>query len=251
MDIPSQTIIDVLTYLLPGFITAALVYSLTPAVRLIPFERVVQALIYTIIVQSLVITTRTLLLKVGSSGHTLGAWTPDVALIWSVIIAIALGLLAAWAANTDCLHAVLRKARITCQTSFATEWYGALSQDHGYVVLHLKGERRLYGWPAEWPSSPEKGHFVVSQAEWLTDAGAVALAGVRGILVRAEDVEMVEMMERTDNPTEENANGRQEGTDTAPATARPGRIREGLKTSGTGSPAQATSAPASAGEEVM
>ena len=49
MDIPDQSVITVLTYLLPGFITAALVYSLTPSPRPIPFERVVQALIFTML----------------------------------------------------------------------------------------------------------------------------------------------------------------------------------------------------------
>jgi hypothetical protein len=133
-----------------------------------------------------------------------------------------LGHVVVWAANTDRVHLALRKAGITCQTSFATEWYGALSKNDGYVVLHLKGDRRLYGWAEEWPSAPEKGHFVISQGEWLSEKGAIALEGVRGILIRAEDVEMVEMMRKVANPSEEGNNGRQEGTD---ATAeKPWRI---------------------------
>jgi hypothetical protein len=45
MDLPNTALIDVLTYLLPGFVAAAAVYVLTPAIRPAPFERVVQALI--------------------------------------------------------------------------------------------------------------------------------------------------------------------------------------------------------------
>jgi hypothetical protein len=52
--------------------------------------------------------------------------------------------------------------------------------------------------------------------------GAIALEGVRGILIRAEDVAMVEMMRKVANPSEDGNNGRQEGTD---ATAeKPWRI---------------------------
>jgi hypothetical protein len=91
MDLPSKSIIDVLVYFLPGFVTAALVYNLTPAVRSIPFERVIQALIYTILVQALVIVLRSLLFAVARANRPIGVWTTEVALIWSLAIAIMLG----------------------------------------------------------------------------------------------------------------------------------------------------------------
>jgi hypothetical protein len=103
---------------------------------------------------------------------------------------------------------LLRKFGITHQTSFSSEWYGALSQNAGFVVLHLKGERRLYGWPEEWPSTPDKGHFVVAQAEWLDDGKRIELTGVHRILVRADDVEMVELMHSTSATALEKPHGR-------------------------------------------
>ncbi|HEY3383465.1 MAG TPA: DUF6338 family protein [Vicinamibacterales bacterium] len=208
MDVPSKTIIDVLTYLLPGFITAALVYNLTPVPRLVPFERVVQALIFTILVQVAVLVVRTALLALGVRVGVLGAWTEEARLVWSVLVAIGLGLSVAWATNTDRIHGLLRRCGITHQTSFSSEWYGALSQNAGFVVLHIKGERRLYGWPEEWPSTPDKGHFVVAQAEWLDGDNRIELTGVHRILVRADDVEMVELMRCASATTLEKPSGR-------------------------------------------
>lgn len=214
---PTKAIVDVLTFLLPGFIAAALVFSLTPAPRPIPFERVIQALIFTIIIQVCVNGTRAVLLWAGSHRVALGAWSDNVALVWSVAFAVFLGLFFVWASNTDKIHAFLRRTGITHQTSFASEWYGALSQNRGYVVLHLKGERRLFGWPEEWPSTADAGHFVVAQAEWLGDDGArTELRGVQRILVKAQDVEMIELMEPTTG--QENEHGRSQGTDAAPST---------------------------------
>lgn len=194
MELPSHTVVDVLTFLLPGFISAALLYNLTPAPRPIPFERVVQALIFTMIVQVCVIGVRIGLTEIGSRLVIIGRWTDEVRLTWSVVLAVLLGFVMAWMANTDRVHSLLRKAGITQQTSYSSEWYGAFCQNKGYVVLHIKGQRRLYGWPQEWPSTPRTGHFVMAQAEWLTQDGRVALTGVNQILVRAEDVEMVELM---------------------------------------------------------
>lgn len=72
MDVPSETVIAILTYLLPGFITAAIVYALTPEPRPIPFERVVQALIFTMVVQVAVSGSGATLRWVGSHWYAIG-----------------------------------------------------------------------------------------------------------------------------------------------------------------------------------
>src|ERR1043166_9407234 len=131
MDFPSQTVIAVLTYLLPGFITAALVYTLTPSPRPIPFERVVQALIFTMLVQVGVIGVKFLSLRLGPHVGVFGMWSENVRLVWSVALAGCLGLLIAWTANTDKVHRALRWLGITCQTSFSSEWYGVFSRNKG------------------------------------------------------------------------------------------------------------------------
>ena len=108
MDVPTEAVVGILTYLLPGFITAALVYALTPAPRPIPFERVVQALIFTILVQVAVTGLGSALRWVGSHWLSLGPWTDYARLSWSVILAWLLGLFLTWAANTDRIHGLLR-----------------------------------------------------------------------------------------------------------------------------------------------
>lgn len=251
MDIPSKVVIDVLTYLLPGLIAAAILYVLTPAVRPAPFERTVQALIYTIVIQTLVVLVRTALVGVGAWCCAVASWSNDVALIWSVILAVVVGLLSAWADNTDAIHSRLRKLGITLQTSYPSEWYGTFSENRGYVVLHLCGARRLYGWAEEWPSSPERGHFVIVQGEWLNGDERVKLRDVDRILIRAVDVEMVEMM-TTSTASTEDRNGGQEAADTgaidAAGTDGPSVA---LSTAGTtANAAETASASASATEEV-
>jgi len=195
MELPSKTAIDVLIYLMPGFITAATLYNLTPAPRPIPFERIVLAFIFTVVVQVVILVVRESLFWAGKAVMTIGKWTSETQLVWAVIVAILLGLVVARLANTDWLHSRLRKLGITLQTSYSSEWYGALCQNRGYVVLHLVGERRLYGWPEEWPSAPDQGHFVMAQAEWLDENNqSIPLTGVEKIVIRAADVEMLELM---------------------------------------------------------
>ena len=99
--------------------------------------------------------------------------------------------------NNDKLHKKLRDWNVTRETSYPSEWFGTLLKNVTYVVLHLEDERRLYGWPIEWPSEPEKGHFVLEQAGWLEGEKEIPLTRVKSIMVNAKDVKWVEFMEKT------------------------------------------------------
>ena len=68
----------------------------------------------------------------------------------------------------------------------------------------MKDRRRLYGWPEEWPSRPEQGHFRIIEAEWLNADVSDAHNDSQDnnaheillfvIIVPVEDVKMVEFM---------------------------------------------------------
>lgn len=64
MNALTGNVVDLLTFLLPGFVAAAVFYSLTPFPRRDPFERTVQALIFTILIQAAVVVVQSSLLFV-------------------------------------------------------------------------------------------------------------------------------------------------------------------------------------------
>lgn len=192
MDLPQTQLVSVIYALLPGFLAAWIFYGLTAYPKKSPFERVIQALIFTGIVQATVFMLRGIFLFVGRS-WCIGIWTNDVAFIWSILLGVLLGIAFAFLANTDWFHKLARFVGITNRTSYTSEWFSAFNQDKRYVVLHLEGGRRLYGWPYEWPDTPDVGHFVIVQPEWLLDDNQrVPVYSVDRMLVAAKDVEMVE-----------------------------------------------------------
>lgn len=209
MSWASSEVVSILTFLLPGFVAAAVFYSLTSYPKPGEFERVVQALIFTIVVQAVVGVLVTVLFWVGDWFGG-GVWadapfTKTGEITISVPIAIMLGLVAVRIANNDTLHRLLRNLQFTRETSYPSEWYSAFSRHpDSYVVLHLKGERRLYGWPEEWPTRPDLGHFLIAEGEWLVDDDRVLAKGVSAIMVPASEVEMVEFLPAvpTNEPTE-------------------------------------------------
>lgn len=193
----ASDLISLLRYLLPGFLSAWVFYGFTSFQKPSQFERIIQALIFTLIVQVLVSIIRWLLTYIGGywSGDN---WTADTELGFSVALAAVLGFLFAFFANNDYFHKFVRRLGVSQETSYPSEWFGEFKNRVTYVVLHLDDEKRLYGWPREWPSSPEKGHFSIEQASWVTDESEeIQLTGVQSILIPVSDVKMIEFMERT------------------------------------------------------
>ena len=191
MNWASGEVVGILTFLLPGFVAAAVFHSLTSHPKPDTFDRVIQALIFTVIGNAIT----TVFVSWANSPNENDQWIKPWGPLLSILVAVALALLASHASNRDSVHGILRRLRITRETSYPSEWYSAFSRhDDCYVVLHLKGQRRLYGWPEEWPSHPEQGHFRISEGEWLDDDKRIPATGVSAVLIPASEVEMVEFL---------------------------------------------------------
>lgn len=194
----SKDVIAILQYLLPGFLVAWVYFGLTSHPKPSQFERVVQALIFSLVVRMFVFVERSALEYIGN-WRTFRPWNSEADLVASLITAVALGLLFAYAANTDAIHKFVRDRGLSKRSAHPSEWCGALTNYPSFIVLHLKDERRLYGWPEVWPSDPEKGHFFIVMASWIIDDGkTVELDTVEGLLIDVRDVKWVEFLKTSD-----------------------------------------------------
>ncbi len=196
MDNFSQDFVTILKFLLPGFVAAWIFYSLTSYPKPSQFERVIQALIFTIFIQALVTIFEYISLYLGQY-KSFGSWDDSSSLVASIVVALMLGLFFSYFANNDKIHKYLRDKGISRETSFPSEWFGAFLKDVTFVVLHLHDERRLYGWPIEWPSEPTKGHFVIADPSWLDEGKELRITNVKNILIDVNDVKWVEFIDMT------------------------------------------------------
>jgi hypothetical protein len=208
----SSEIVSAIFQLLPGFIVAWFIYGLTSHLKPSTFERIIQALIYTVLVKSILIIFRFFALFVGENIYAFSTWNSDVEFVWSILIAITVGFLVSWCINNDfplilfrkdgeqkstgkfkILHKFFSKIGLTDKTLHPTEWYSAFKDEPRYIVLHLTGERRLYGWTRQYPDDHKKGHFLIEEAEWLLDDGSRApLYTVKQLLIPSSIVEYIE-----------------------------------------------------------
>ncbi|MCX7111386.1 MAG: DUF6338 family protein [Proteobacteria bacterium] len=200
----SKDVLTLLTQLMPGFLTAWVVYGLTTYTKPIQFERLVQALIYSFIVNALVSILEKIFMFIGRFIN-LGVWDNSAELITSTFIAVSLGIVLSYFMSNDSFFGLARRLNLTSRTAYPSEWYGAFATNPRYIVLHLEGSRRIYGYPIEWPTESTSGHFRLTDAAWLNDDNTqILLETDDSILIPAKSVEMVEFLkdnEELDNGT--------------------------------------------------
>jgi hypothetical protein len=205
MEAVSGNAVQIIYGLLPGFLAAWIFYSFTAHPKAAPFERVVQALVFTALIQALVRLIE-IAWQMGSDSE-LPIASSD--LVITVPLATVVGGLFVFFANHDSFHRLLRRLRFTQRTSFPSEWYSAFCRQKRWVVLHLSGKRRLFGWPEEWPDKPEAGHFVLLYPEWLLgDDERAPLPWVERIVMPVAEVEYVEFL-RDPQELEESSTGQE------------------------------------------
>ena len=196
MDDLVKEVIPLLQYLIPGFLAAWIFYSLTAFKRPDTFGQIVQALIFIFVIQSLVVGLGALMMVTGERFFSVGSWDKTSETLWSAVIAVLLGFVSCHVARSDKLHSLLRQLKITTQTSYPGEWYSAFSSRPRFVVLHLLDDKRLYGWPVEWPSAPTRGQFVIENPSWLDSEGEESQIGAEIIVIDASNVQWVEFTQK-------------------------------------------------------
>ncbi|AZP41175.1 hypothetical protein EJP81_04695 [Rahnella aquatilis] len=193
MESISSELLSVLKYLLPGFVTAWIFHALTAHPKQNQFERIIQALIFTLFIQCATNITEYLSLLIGKY-FSIGVWDDSSELIWSVVYSILIGFTLVYYTNNGKFHHFLSNLKITKQTSHFSEWEDVFNEVSWFVILNLKNGRRVYGWPLVWPSDPKSGHIVLQDPEWINGDKYTPLKNTMYLVIESQDIEYVEFL---------------------------------------------------------
>lgn len=187
-------LVPLLQALLPGFMMTVVFYWLADAKKPGQFEHVIQALICTGLIRTLVELISSLAISIGK-WKAFGVWSENVAMAWAIALAIGLGLGLAYCSQHDLLYKFARKVGLTSRASVGEWRYSFLRFPDRGIVLNLKDGRRLMGYPLAWPAEPADGHFLMEYPTWLDGSDLIPQEGVTFLLIANADVQWVEFLQ--------------------------------------------------------
>lgn len=94
----SKDLVEIMQFLLPGFVTAAIFYNLTSYPKPSQFERVIHALIFTLFIKAGVEVIEYLFGETNSLWSVV-QWNETASVIFSILIAIGFALILSYFAN--------------------------------------------------------------------------------------------------------------------------------------------------------
>ena len=143
MEISLEEFLKIAPFLIPGLIAAWVFYGLTSYDVPPVFERLIQAIIFTLLIYVAINLD-----EFFTFGKSIGA-------------AVGIGVFFSILTNHDALHKILRKLKITRESSYPSQWYAIFTECSSSVILTLNDDVRLSGWIESWPASQEEGHFLL------------------------------------------------------------------------------------------
>ena len=190
----SKQIIDALWFLLPGFVASAVFYFLTSYYKPSPFERIVQALVFTYLIQGAIKYINDVTIFIDSINF-LFKYNSFLIIL---LLAIVLGIAASVVASNDTIHRLLSYIKFPKEPFFSakSQWMKAFTDSvNKHLVLHLNNDKRIYGRLKEWPTDLERGYFLLQEVNWLgEDNEYIPMEGVESMLIPSGDVKRVEFM---------------------------------------------------------
>lgn len=190
----SQELIPLIQTLIPGFLMTMTFYWFAEVPKPNQFERTLQALVGTAVIQALIYSIEQFSYWAGSF-ISLGTWSVAKANLLGIIVGGVSGAILAYCCNKDLIYSAARRLRITTKasTNDITDTYQKLGRLP--VVLHFKDERRLMGYVEKFPSNSQNSSFLITQPDWLVEEKIVNCVGTYAMLINSSDVQWVEFLE--------------------------------------------------------
>jgi hypothetical protein len=201
--------LNILLLLLPGFMSGQIFYSLFQVGNVSVPKRLLDALLFSFVIYMLVslfVSWEPLAYVKADSGQLEYEFNKNNTIIWLSIAAIILvPIVVGFFYFSDSVHAILRKLNVTTKTSRTNTWNDAFLTQDRYVIVTLKDDRRIRGYPTMFSTDPEEGVLYLYNPAWVNDDKEkedepdYIESNCHGFLLNRDNIDLIEF---TLNPEE-------------------------------------------------
>lgn len=198
----SQEVFSILKLLIPGFLCIKIIETFSPKQEKKEYQLIIDALIYTTIVNAFVKLIQQLSFLIGRF-KSFGEWNPDCELPIALIISIILGIIIAHWVSFDTIHNYLREKNLT-QVSAISDWNGIFTDySDCYIQLSLSSGNEIIGHPIVRPTGDKEGYFVLEKAAWIQEDTTEIELENELVFINLSDVNLIRILEATTTDEEQ------------------------------------------------
>lgn len=200
MDAFSYEAIQILIFLIPGFISATILNQLIVREKKKEFSRIVEALIFSMLIYTVYSIVS------GISPVSLNKVKESVTLsydknsfLWLSLLSICLPLVLSALVTNDLHMRLARKLWITRRTARTSVWFDVFCDKRKHIIINFANGRRIYGWPTYYSNDPRKPCVFLSRPAWIVEGedkeSKFVDLEVEGILLTSEQkIESIEFL---------------------------------------------------------
>jgi hypothetical protein len=189
----SAEVIPVLQQLMPGFLAMIVFYWFAEIPKPAYFEKILQALISTAIIQIFVSGTESLCYFIGNF-IDFGPWS-EASTSWTAIgYAFLMGAVLAYLCNNDIAFSLARKLSLTTRASQGDAIHIYKQMAAHAVIIHFSDGRRMMGYIDAFPNDRQTGVYLISSPHWIEDDVAIPSTHTHSYMIQGTDVQRVEFL---------------------------------------------------------
>ena len=184
--------LQILLFLVPGFLSEAILNSLIVRMPKKELQKIVEALIFSLIIY----TIHSLISNVKPISMNFETVPPSFSynsssLLLLLFIAIVIPLVMGFMVTNDWHMKVARSLRITRKTARSSVWFDVFCDKKKHIIVNFENGRRLYGWPEYYSNTPENPCIFLSKPSWImsdeeTGENRYIDLDIEGILITPE-----------------------------------------------------------------
>jgi hypothetical protein len=203
----------ILLILLPGFLAAYILQSLATRPKQTDLERVIEALIFSLLIYLVYILTSGTGLPVswrlekdaaGNPAYTVEAAWRRLTLL-TLVLPVLLGIVSAWLVEHDLLLRVLRFCKLTERTSRSSTWIDVMTEINSVAQVELADGRKVMGWITYYSVDPDDSSLFLEEAAWVSEENEGDLVPIKGpgiLLTKEAGIRSVTFLDEPENAGE-------------------------------------------------
>lgn len=188
--------LQILIFLLPGFVSARILNALVVIKAKKEFEKVVEALIFSMLIYTIYffISGRS---PVTSSqiGETVSYSYNGVSFLLLGFLSLGIPLVFGLFITNDWHMKVARKLQISRRTARSSVWFDVFCDMRKHIIVNFENGRRVYGWPMYYSDNPDSQYIFLHNPAWIEKDRYVYLDEEGMLITPQQKIEFIEFLE--------------------------------------------------------